>query len=331
MPALRRQLAQLLIVGIDGTRPGAANLATVGQGVGGVILFGRNVESASQVKALIGGLDEAAGGTLAVGVDQEPGTKVSRLKGMVPATPSARVMGTWSSARIQAAATELARAMARLGVTVDFAPDLDVTGSDAGVIGNRSFGADPERAGRAGTAFMRGLEAGGILPVGKHFPGHGATLIDSHAELPTVDLPLAELRARHLAPFRTAIAAGLPAVMVAHLRVTAIDPSGPATLSGKVTTGLLKEQLGFDGLVVTDDLEMGAVTNSHSVAEGAELALRAGADWLLIGAPSNAEVRAVVQRLEAAVAAGRVGRERVRDAFLHVQRAKGDHHWDACR
>ena len=328
LPNLRRQLAQLLVVGFTGTEPDATATAPVKAGVGGVILFKPNVQSAAQVKRLVAGLKDASGFRLSVGVDQEPGTKVARLAGMVPASPPARTLGRQDPAVIERTGRDLGRALKGLGITVDYAPVLDVTGG-SGVIGDRSFGADAATAGRAGTAFMRGLEAGGVLPVGKHFPGHGATSDDSHEALPTISLGPGRLDREHVAPFRTAIKAGLPAVMVGHLRVEAVDPERPASLSPDVVDGLLRHDLGFDGLVVTDAMEMGALTDRWSIPEAAELALLAGVDQLLIGLP-DPPVREVVDHLAAAVRAGRLERSRVREAFLRVQAAKGERRWAGC-
>ncbi len=329
LPPQRTQLAQLVIVGFPGTRPGAGNLRLVRQGVGGLILFGRNVVSGPQVRSLVSGLQAAASIPLEIGVDQEPGTRVARLEGIVPPSPSARALGRMPPAAVRRYAERMARAMAALGVTTDFAPDLDVTWTSGDVIGDRSFSGDPAVAGRAGVAFLRGLQAGGVTPVGKHFPGHGESTTDSHQALPVVRSSLARLRARALPPFRQAADAGLPGVMVGHLLVTAVDPDRPASLSPVVIGRLLRQEVGFRGLVVTDALEMGAIVRSRGLPEAAELAVAAGSDQVLIGA-GYGSVTAVIDRLERAVAAGRLPRARVREAFLRVERFKGQHRWDGC-
>jgi beta-N-acetylhexosaminidase len=296
------------------------------QGIGGVILFARNVSGGPQLARLIADLSAAAPG-LAIGVDQEPGTRVARLRGLVPASPPARSLGRRPAAEVYADGLRLGKALKGLGVTVDYAPVLDVSGDD-GVIGDRSFGTDPATAARAGTAFAKGLRDGGVLPVGKHFPGHGATGADSHKGLPVITMPLATLEARHVAPFKAAIEAGLPAVMVGHLLVRALDPERPASLS-PAALRLLRDDLGFDGLVVTDALEMGAITDGWGLPQAGELAIEAGVDQLLMGLP-NPPITAVLDRLEAAVRAGRLSRSRVAEAFIHVRAAKGDRHWAAC-
>jgi beta-N-acetylhexosaminidase len=329
LPPLGTQLAQLLLVGFPGTTPGPASRGLVERGVGGLLLFRANVVSAGQVKALVADLKERAEIPLEVAVDQEPGTRVARLAGVVRATPSARELGRLPADRIERYGRSAARDLAALGVTADLAPVLDVTGARwDGVIGDRSFGADPATVSRAAVAFLRGLAAGGIAPVGKHFPGHGATTVDSHHRLPVVDAPMTRLRARELAPFRAAIRSGLDAVMVGHLLVRAVDPRNPATLSSAVVGGLLRDRMGFGGLVVSDALEMGALAGTLSLPVAAERALAAGVDQLVFS--GHTRVPAVLDHLQRAVADGRISRERVREAFLRVMRFKGVDRWAGC-
>jgi beta-N-acetylhexosaminidase len=177
-------------------------------------------------------------------------------------------------------------------------------------------------------AYLHGLAAGGITPVGKHFPGHGATTVDSHRRLPVVEASMARLQARDLAPFRAAIRAGLDAVMVGHLLVRAVDPRTPATLSRAVVGGLLRDRMGFRGLVVSDALEMGAIASTVSLPVAAERALAAGVDQLTLS--GHSAVPAILTHLEQAVAAGRLSRARVGEAFGRVQRFKGVDRWSGC-
>jgi len=333
LPPLRTQVAQLVIVGFPGTAVNAQNSALVAQGVGGLIVFGNNVRSATQLKALLRGLKAKASIPLEIAVDQEPGTRVARLRGLVPATPTAKALGKLPAAQVREQAVRLGRSMTALGITADFAPVLDVVAPSApsgGIIGDRAFGSSPAVVSRAGVAFERGLREAGIGTYGKHFPGHGQTTIDSHVALPVVNASKATLLARDLVPYKAAIAAGLPAVMVGHLLVPSLDSARPTSLSPKVIDGLLRKELGFDRLVVTDALEMGAISASRSIPAAAELALRAGADQLLIGAGSD-QVAATISRIEQGVRAGRIPAGRVRSAFLRVERFKGVHRWDACR
>jgi beta-N-acetylhexosaminidase len=329
LPPLPTQLAQLLLVGFPGTRPGRVSRELVERGVGGLLLFRRNVVSAGQVRALVTDLRKRAEIPLEVAVDQEPGTRVARLRGIVRASPSARELGRMAAERVERYGLAAGRDLAALGITADLAPVLDVTGARwDGVIGDRSFGSDPATAGRAAVAFMRGLAAGGVAPVGKHFPGHGATTVDSHHRLPVVPASMARLHAHDLAPFRSAIRSGLDAVMVGHLVVPAVDPRAPATLSPAVVGGLLRERMGFGGLVVSDALEMGAVAGTLSLPVAAERALAAGVDQLILSGHAGAP--AVLAHLERAVAAGRLSKARVREAFLRVQAFKGVGRWAGC-
>jgi beta-N-acetylhexosaminidase len=329
LPPLATQLAQLLLVGFPGTTAGPASRRLVDRGVGGLLLFRRNVASAGQVKALVAELRARAAIPLEVAVDQEPGLRVARLAGIVRGVPPARRLGRMPPDRVYRYGLATGRDLAALGVTADLAPVLDVTGASwNGVIGDRSFGADPATVSRAAVAFLRGLAAGGVAPVGKHFPGHGATSVDSHRRLPVVSGTAAGLAARDLVPFRAAIRAGLDAVMVGHLVVRAVDPRAPATLSPAVVGGLLRGRLGFGGLVVSDALEMGAVAASWPLPVAAERALAAGVDQLVLS--DHGRVPAVLDHLERAVAAGRVSRARVGDAFLRVQRFKRVDRWAGC-
>ena len=329
LPALRAQLAQLLLVGFPGTRPGAVSRGLVDRGVGGLLLFRHNVVSAGQVRALLAGLKGRAEIPLEVAVDQEPGTRVARLAGIVRAAPSARRLGQLPADRVERYGRATGRDLAGLGVTADLAPVLDVTGARwDGVIGDRSFGADPATAGRAAVAYLRGLRAGGVAPVGKHFPGHGATTVDSHQRLPVVEASLARLHARDLAPFRAAIRSGLDAVMVGHLLVRAVDPTTPATLSPAVVGGLLRQGMGFGGLVVSDAMEMGAIAGTVPLPLAAERAVAAGVDQLILS--GHSAVPAVLTHLERAVVAGRLSRARVGEAFVRVQRFKGVDRWSGC-
>jgi beta-N-acetylhexosaminidase len=329
LPPLGTQLAQLLLVGFPGTRPGTVSRGLVDQGVGGLLLFRGNVVSAGQVRTLLADLKGRAEIPLEVAVDQEPGTRVARLAGIVRTAPSARQLGRLPADRVERYGRAAGRDLAALGITADLAPVLDVSGARwDGIIGDRSFGADPATAGRAAVAFMHGLSAGGVAPVGKHFPGHGATTVDSHHRLPVVEASMARLQARDLAPFRAAIRSGLDAVMVGHLLVRAVDPRTPATLSPAVVGGLLRERMGFGGLVVSDALEMGAIAGTVPLPVAAERAVTAGVDQLVLS--GHTAVPAVLGHLERAVAAGRLSKARVREAFLRVQRFKRVDRWAGC-
>ena len=330
LPPLRFQVAQLLLVPVPGTEPNASSLEIVRQGVGGILLFKSNIESAAQIRALIAALQAAADVPLVVAVDEEPG-RVARLAqaGVLPETPTARALGTKPAAQVRATGKKIGTGLTSLGVTTDLAPVLDVTGAAAdSVIGDRSFGASPAAVARAGVAFLQGLQDAGVTGVAKHFPGHGETVTDSHTDLPVVESSITQLRKRALPPFKAAIKAGVPAVMVGHLLVRAVDPYLPATLSSKVIGGLLRGELKFTGLVVADAMDMGAIASRWDLPVAVEKAIGAGIDLAILS--GDTRIVEVIDHLEAAVKAGRLPPARVRDAFLRVERFKGLDRWAGC-
>jgi len=286
--SLAEKVGQLFIVGFEGTEVTPeleAWMATYGWG--GVIIFGRNVESPAQVLLLTQGLQAAVRARghrpLLIAVDQEGG-RVARLKAPFTSFPSAARVGQTGSEQLacnvgKAIATEL-RAV---GITMDMAPVLDVCSNGANtVIGERAFSTGPHGVARLGTAFMRGMHAAGVLAVGKHFPGHGDTLLDSPVALPSCERTVVQLNACELLPFQAAIAAGLEAVMTAHVVYNAWDSHLPATLSSAILTGILRGTMGFQGVIISDDLGMAAVSETMPWEEVPVSALRAGVDLLLI-------------------------------------------------
>ncbi len=276
---------QLLFVGFLGTRVPALLTQRVREGrVGGVVLFRRNVGEPARLRALVAELRAAAprGAPLGVAVDQEGG-RVQRLR--APWTewpPMRRVAARGGVAATREVAAALARELRDLGIQLDFAPVVDLDTNPANpVIGDRSFGASPAEVGRHAAAFIEALQAGGVAACAKHFPGHGDTAQDSHHELPRLAHDLARLRRVELPPFRAAVLAGVASIMTAHVLLPALDGERPATLSPAVLR-LLREELGFDGVVFSDDLEMRAVADRFPIRERVLLALRAGVDALLV-------------------------------------------------
>jgi beta-N-acetylhexosaminidase len=276
---------QLLMVGLPGLEADDITRCLIKDlQVGGIILFKRNIAHPQQVAALIRDCQQmalAAGGyPLFVAVDQEGGP-VQRLRQPFPEMPSARQLGqAGDPAAVTAAARQVAVELRALGININLAPVLDVPRHPDCPLWERSYSSDPEQVARFGLAAARGYQAGGVLPVVKHFPGLGATNLDSHLDLPTAAAGL-DQREIDLLPFRRAIAAGLPGVMCAHVLVPEWDVL-PASLSRMATTTILRERLGFAGLSFTDDLEMGAITRQWPVAEASRLAVAAGHDVLLI-------------------------------------------------
>jgi beta-N-acetylhexosaminidase len=318
---------QVIVAGWSGT---AAPVRMVRDlHLGGVIAFDSNVASAAQIKAVNATLTRQAGRSypLFLGVDQEGGV-VERLRRVATRFPAFMSAGAADNSALTRQAYAASGGELRgLGFTVDFAPDADVTSGPADpTIGSRSASSRPETVASQVVAAAAGFGDAGVLPVIKHFPGHGSVPADSHLTLPVQTKTLVELEKTDLVPFRGAVEAGLPAVMVGHIDVRAVDPRVPSSLSRKVTTGLLRRELGFEGLVVTDSLEMTGVTKGRDPARIAVQAMRAGADVLLMPA-SPAIARTALIR---AVRAGTLTRVRLEQSaarqialLLHLEGAKG--------
>jgi beta-N-acetylhexosaminidase len=286
-PRQDRTAGQLLVAGFDGTEPSAEILALIREGLGGVILYGKNCVDAAQVLELTNRLQQAARDAgharpLLIAIDQEQG-RVVRLAAGVTVFPAmgtiARAGNPELVARVAAAA---GRELLAVGVNWNLAPVADVLTAPDCPIGDRSFGADPAAAAAMVAAAVRGAASVGMRCCVKHFPGHGATGKDSHVSAPVVARSRAELEACELVPFRAAVHAGVPAVMTAHITFPALDPAAPASLSPRVIGGLLRGELGFSGVVVSDDLEMAGIVLDHTLESAAVAALAAGADLLLV-------------------------------------------------
>jgi len=279
------QPGQLLFAGFEGTTVPADLRASLAQGrVGGVVLFSRNVESLEQLRALVDELYAAAPDDLPplLAIDQEGG-RVQRLREPWTAWPPMRHLGDRDEpADTRAFADALARELGDLGIHLDFAPVVDVDTNPANpVIGDRSFGRDAARVRRHAVPVIEGLQAGGVAACAKHFPGHGDTDVDSHLGLPRVRHDLHRLREVELPPFAAAIEAGVASIMTAHVVFEAIDRHRPATLSPDVMA-LLREELGYDGVVFSDDLEMKAVADHYRPEQLVQGSLEAGVDALLV-------------------------------------------------
>jgi beta-N-acetylhexosaminidase len=261
----------------------------------GAILFRRNLAELGQAAELCAGIHRAASGALPlfVAVDQEGG-RVTRLPEPFLTLPPMRQLGRIDDPDLTCRAGKAVGAELRaLGFTLDLAPVLDVDSNPRNpVIGDRSFGSTVAQVARHALAFARGLELGGVGCCGKHFPGHGDTSLDSHLELPFVDHDLARLRQIELAPFAAAVRSGIPALMSAHVVFRALDPADPATLSRRVCSELLRGELGFDGVLFSDDLEMGAIARGFGIEQAAVQAIGAGCDVLLICRDAEQQARA---------------------------------------
>ena len=292
--------------------------------VGGVILFKRNVEAPEQVAELAQDVQQVAREVpLWVSVDQEGG-RVARLKSPFTEWPPMAVLGRSGDERLAARiAKALAVELRAVGVTLDYAPVLDIhTNPKNPVIGDRALAEDAEMVARLGAAIIRGLQENGVAACGKHFPGHGDTSVDSHLDLPLVEHPPDRIRRVELVPFRAAIAAGVAFMMTAHVLVPSLDEEKPATLSRRIVHDMLREALGFSGVIFGDDLEMKAIAKHYTVAESAVQAIAAGCDGLLICSGTAEPHVDALEALVHAVEDGRLPVKRVEDALARQRRAK---------
>ncbi|GAA1229709.1 glycoside hydrolase family 3 protein [Kitasatospora nipponensis] len=324
---LHRDALTVLQPGFEGTEVPDWVRRHLGAGLGSVALFGRNVTSPAQLAALTADLRRQNPDVL-IAIDEEGGD-VTRLEaGSGSSWPGNLALGAIDDpALTRDVARELGRALAACGINYNWAPSADVNSNPGNpVIGVRSFGADPELCARHTAAWVEGLQSVGVAACAKHFPGHGDTVVDSHHGLPVVDVDVDLLRERDLVPFRAAFTAGAKAVMSAHIMIPALDPVYPATLSKAVLTGLLRARtadggLGYDGLIVTDAVEMGAIADTFGIAEGTVLALAAGADAICVGG-GLADEETVLRLRDAiveAVRSGRIPAERLAEAAARVR------------
>lgn len=325
---LKQKLGQLLVTGFPGpAMSGDFKRLVRDWGVGNVILFKYNERSRGQLAALCADLTayitEETGVAPLISSDEEGGV-VSRLPADMPKMPSAMAQAALEDeARVRRAACLTARELRAVGINFNLAPVLDVNNDPANpVIGVRSYGTDAETVSRFALAALAGYGEGGILTSGKHFPGHGDTQTDSHLALPVIRKSRGELEALELIPFRRAIAAGVPAVTIAHILFPALEPEGvPATMSRRIITGLLREELGFAGLAVSDCMEMDAIRATVGVAKGTVAAVKAGMDLIFISRTPE-EVISAARALEEAVLSGALPEARVDEAVGRVLAAK---------
>ncbi|MBI2882546.1 MAG: beta-N-acetylhexosaminidase [Candidatus Methylomirabilis oxyfera] len=323
---LQEAIGQLFILGFEGSQPSNALEAFVRDLTpGGFILFGRNLGSPEEIAALTNALQTASSTPLFFAIDQEGG-KVARLQAPFTRWPSAEVVGAAGSTELTTAiAASMGRELMTVGINMNMAPVLDVLTNPANpVMAGRSYDSDPHMVARHGIAFFRGLTAQGVIAVGKHFPGHGDTTVDSHVALPIVPHDLDRLSAAELVPFAAAISAGIPALMTAHLLIPVLDQELPATLSRRILTDLLRERMGFHGLVISDDLLMQGIADSTSPREAAVRFLEAGGDLMLICHDQAAQRQALLAVVEA-VEIGRLSEARIRVSCDRIARVKAQY------
>jgi beta-N-acetylhexosaminidase len=323
--ALRRQIGQLLFAGFNGQQipPELRSLAKE-FGLGGVILFARNVSEPEQVAELAFETSRLVPDPpLWVSIDQEGG-RVARLKAPFTEWPPMATLGRSGDVRLaERFARALAAELKAVGITLDYAPVLDIhTNPKNPVIGDRALAEKAEDVARLGAAIIRTLQSEGIAACGKHFPGHGDTSTDSHIELPLVEHAPDRLRHVEFIPFRAAIEAGVATIMTAHVLVPALDDKRPASLSRHIVYDLLREELKYDGVILSDDLEMKAIAAEYDVPSAAVLAIQAGCDAALICSGDHDTQAAALEALVHAVEDDRVPMSRIDDALMRHRRAK---------
>jgi beta-N-acetylhexosaminidase len=323
--AIRRDIGQLLIGSLAGPTitPEVRSLAREFS-LGGVVLFSRNIEAPEQVAELSIDLQALASDSpLWVSVDQEGG-RVARLRKPFTEWPPMAVLGRSGSVDLASRfAAALAAELRAVGITLDYAPVLDIhTNPKNPVIGDRALADDADLVARLGEAIVRGLQDNGVAACGKHFPGHGDTSVDSHLALPLVEHPPDRIRRVECVPFRAAIRADVAFIMTAHVLVPALDEERPATLSPRIVQAVLRDELGYRGVILSDDLEMKAIAQSYEVPEAAVQAVMAGCDGLLV-CSGDADVQAAtLEALVHAVEDGRIAYKRIEDALTRLRRAK---------
>ena len=313
--SLQEMVGQMFLVSVGGTEPDYyINKMIRERNIGGVILFAYNMKGEAQTRSLVCDLQDLSVRTkpeipLFVAVDQEGGD-IASVPWVAPEPAAAAVGRGGDPGEARRIAARMGSQLSRAGINTDLAPIVD-TGHGA-AIGNRSFGKDPELVARMGAAAIAGFEEAGVVSAAKHFPNHGPATSDSHVSLPVIRHGERELEKQDLPPFRAAIDAGVPMVMAGHLVYPAVDPERPASLS-RAATSVLRGDLGFDGVVVTDDLAMAGARGGGTVADAAVEAVGAGVDLLLISSAPQDQADAY-DAVVGAVRSGEIPRSRVEES-----------------
>ncbi|WP_438445368.1 beta-N-acetylhexosaminidase [Gorillibacterium sp. sgz5001074] len=319
---LEEKIGQMILAGIDGTELDEnAKSMIASRRVGGIILYANNLKSLESAVTLVNALKTANAGSpapLFISVDQEGG-KVSRLPKEYAAIPANAAVGKSGSPELAGTMGRLlARELRSAGFNMDFAPVLDINSNPGNpVIGERSFGNTADKVTKLGIAELKGLRGERIIPVVKHFPGHGDTSVDSHLELPVVNKTSAQLRALEWQPFEAAVKENAEAVMVAHILFPKLDSDKPASLSEAIIGRELRGRMGYKGVVITDDLGMGAIKKHYDLAAAAVSTVKAGSDILLVG-HGYGDARLVFDTLLGSVRSGALTEKRIDESITRI-------------
>ena len=321
--SLREMVGQMFVVSVSGTESDYYIEKMIRErNVGGVLLFGYNMQTEAQTRDLVSSLQDHAVSTepaipLFVAVDQEGG-EISSAPWVTPQPAAAEVGASGDPGEAREISAQIGSELRRAGVNTDFAPVVD-TGFGA-AIGDRSYGEDPELVSRMGAAAVEGFESAGVVSAAKHFPNHGVATVDSHVGFPVVDHGLPTILSYDLPPFRAAVEAGVPMAMVGHLIYPAIDPERPASLSPQAIQ-LLREELSFDGVIVSDDLSMAAASAEGSPANAAVAAVKAGVDLLILSSSAQEQADAY-EAVLAAVESGEIPEQQIKRSVERIVKAK---------
>ncbi|OGQ23085.1 MAG: hypothetical protein A3I05_09715 [Deltaproteobacteria bacterium RIFCSPLOWO2_02_FULL_44_10] len=321
-----KELGQMFVVGFSGTKPSDAFLRFLhDENIGGILLYGANVKTPKQILELTEILQDAVRTSLLITVDHEGGN-VFRMSKPFTQFPSMSEVAQKTKTHGEHIVAEIGKIMGRelraVGIHCNFAPVLDVlTNPFNRVIGKRSFGNDPHLVANLGCELMRGLEEEGIMSCGKHFPGHGDTNHDSHETLPSLAHTRKRFEICEFIPFRAAIAAGIPSMMTAHLHIPLLDSENMVTISRQVTTTILRHELGYDGLIFTDDLLMRGIAGMMPIPEATVRSLHAGADMLLFSRDLEIQKKSLAE-LKNAVAQGRIPEEQLQASLSRIKHVK---------
>lgn len=319
---LDEKIGQLVFAGITGTSLTKENIALIhDHKVGGIIFFAANIQNTDQALELVNGIKSENEGNilpLFLGIDQEGG-RVNRLPKEVTKLPASGEIGKKNDTQLaNDVGSILGQQVNAFGFNVNFAPVLDVNSNPNNpVIGDRSFSNDPAVVGDLGIETMKGMQDQKVVPVIKHFPGHGDTAVDSHLELPSVTKSLEELNTLELVPFRAAVESGADMVMIAHILLPQLDDENPSTFSKAIITDLLRKDIGFNGVVITDDMTMQAITNHFDIGAAAVKSINSGSDIIMV-AHDYQTIVASITALKDAVKKGELTEERIDESLFRI-------------
>ena len=323
---LEEKIGQMVICGLDGYTMDANTKKMIEDyHIGGFILFGENVKNSNQLITLVNSLKSTnlkSKLPLFLSIDEEGG-RVSRMPAEFKKLPTNRVIGKANNENFSyKIGNTLGQEIKAFGFNMDFAPVLDINSNAKNtVIGDRSFGSNAQIVSKLGIQTMKGIQINDVIAVIKHFPGHGDTSIDSHIGLPSVNNDMDRLKRLELVPFDNAIKNGADAVMIAHILLNKIDSKNPASLSKIIITDLLRKQLHFNGLVITDDMTMGAILKNYNIGDAAIKSVNAGSDIVLVCHGSNNEIK-VINSLKGAVTNGTISKNTIDESVYRILKLK---------